>query len=587
MKKQYDSGMISKMFFRLLPVQILLVAIGSLNSIIDGAVASNFIGPQAMAVTGLFVPMDRIFETINIVMLGGSQILCGQFLGRNQVDRTRNIFTVDMIVILAVSMVGALLCLLIPGTLASFVRAEGNLVAGFCDFARGRAFGIPAFMLSSQLTAFLQLEQQEKRTYIGIGVMLVSNCLMDILLVSVFGMGIFGLGLATSISNWLYTIFLMTYYFTDKAIIRFERKGADMKDLPEIVKIGFPGAINQGCQIIRGIVLNALMLKYAGSDGLSAYAAINTFGGIFFAVTAGVSAASRLLISVYTGEEDRTGLLLIVKTALYKGVTLVLASAVLISALSVPLTMIFYRDTASAVYQMTKWGFIIFPYSMPLSCICLVLQSFHQCFKRMRFVSGFAVVDGVVGMCGFALILAPLTGMMGIWYAQVLNGVLTVLMLFIYAAVRNRKWPVTVEKLLVMPDDFGVPEEDRMDLSIHSMAEVVNTSVSISEFCKAHGITGKRALLASLAMEEMAGNVVEHGCNDGKTHHIDVRVVNREDGLLLRLKDDCRPFDPRERAAIFNPEDVTKNIGVRMITGLAKDISYQNMLGLNVLTILI
>ena len=55
--------------------------------------------------------------------------------------------------------------------------------------------------------------------------------------------------------------------------------------------------------------------------------------------------------------------------------------------------------------------------------------------------------------------------------------------------------------------------------------------------------------------------------------------------LILRVRDDCVPFDPEERSRIVDPEDITKNIGIRMIYGLAEQVRYQNMLGLNVLTI--
>ena len=50
-------------------------------------------------------------------------------------------------------------------------------------------------------------------------------------------------------------------------------------------------------------------------------------------------------------------------------------------------------------------------------------------------------------------------------------------------------------------------------------------------------------------------------------------------------KDDCVPFDPESRSKIMDPEDITRNIGIRLIYSAAKDISYQNMLGLNVLTV--
>ena len=87
-------------------------------------------------------------------------------------------------------------------------------------------------------------------------------------------------------------------------------------------------------------------------------------------------------------------------------------------------------------------------------------------------------------------------------------------------------------------------------------------------------------------MEEMAGNVVSHGfTKDDKEHSVDVRVVHKDGDLILRIKDDCVPFDPGERQSIVESDDVLKNIGIRMVFKLAKDIQYQNILGLNVLTI--
>ena len=84
----------------------------------------------------------------------------------------------------------------------------------------------------------------------------------------------------------------------------------------------------------------------------------------------------------------------------------------------------------------------------------------------------------------------------------------------------------------------------------------------------------------------MAGNIVEHGFTDNKKHSIDIRVIYKgENELLLRLRDDCRAFNPKERSELFEPEDITHNIGLRIVSRIAKSMEYQNMLGLNVLTI--
>ena len=83
----------------------------------------------------------------------------------------------------------------------------------------------------------------------------------------------------------------------------------------------------------------------------------------------------------------------------------------------------------------------------------------------------------------------------------------------------------------------------------------------------------------------MAGNVVLHGFVKDKTRHtVDVRVVHKNEDIILCLKDDCVPFDPGVRKTLTDPADPAKNIGIRMVFRLAKDVQYQSILGLNVLT---
>ena len=61
--------------------------------------------------------------------------------------------------------------------------------------------------------------------------------------------------------------------------------------------------------------------------------------------------------------------------------------------------------------------------------------------------------------------------------------------------------------------------------------------------------------------------------------------MDQEEKIVLRIKDDCIPFDPGELANIASPDDPVSNIGIRLAYGLADEVSYQNLLGLNVLTV--
>jgi len=127
-----------------------------------------------------------------------------------------------------------------------------------------------------------------------------------------------------------------------------------------------------------------------------------------------------------------------------------------------------------------------------------------------------------------------------------------------------------------------------MSLSVRSMGDVIRISQKIQAFCLDKGVDARRSCLSGLCMEEMAGNVVTHGFSKDKKHHfVDVQVIYKSGSLILRIKDDCAAFDPATRREIVDPEDITKNIGIRMVYDMAYSVSYQSLLGLNVLTVVI
>ena len=84
----------------------------------------------------------------------------------------------------------------------------------------------------------------------------------------------------------------------------------------------------------------------------------------------------------------------------------------------------------------------------------------------------------------------------------------------------------------------------------------------------------------------MVVNVIDHGfTKDKKDHSVDVRVVCKDDEVILRIKDDCVPFDPEERSLLAKGGDAASNIGIRTVYSIARSTDYQNLFGLNVLTL--
>ena len=142
---------------------------------------------------------------------------------------------------------------------------------------------------------------------------------------------------------------------------------------------------------------------------------------------------------------------------------------------------------------------------------------------------------------------------------------------------------------MLLPKDFGIPEEDRLELSPATIEEVTGLSEKAYTFCIERDISPSNSNKLALCVEEMAGNVIEHGFNDGKPHHMDVRVLVKGDTVILRLRDDCRHFDLREKVKKWtpDPEHPEKYMGIRMVLQMAKDIAYTNTMNTNNLIITI
>lgn len=585
MKIQYDSALIRKEFFRLLPLQILVTMIMSINGIIDGLVASNIIGASAVAVVGLFNPIVKIMDTVSVVIMSGSQILCGKYMGENASNRITGIYTMNLTAVSGVSAVMTLGCMLFPGTIAGGLGANADLMNGLRLYILGIAPGFIPAMISSQLSAFMQLQHKEKRTYFGIVCMAVINAGLDVFFVSGMGWGMFGLGLATSLGNFAFAAVLGILLLLDRQQSYWNLKMLKLSDLKAIFCIGFPGAVAQFCQVLRALMLNYLIVMNIGNDAAAAFGVINVYSGILFAVTSGLSSAVRILVSIYQGEKDRTSLSMVMQIALGWGIALELVSFLVIALFSGVLTGIFYRPTAGALYTMTRFGLIMFAASMIFSGIYLIVSNYHQCFGRIGFVNLLAVMDGAVSVCVLSGLLVPHYGMNGIWYAQLLNGVVTLALILGYSVLKSRCLPKSVDELILLPRDFGVSADDRMSASVRSMDEVEGMSQKAFDFCIRHGMDSRRSMYASLCLEEMAGNIVDHGFRDHRKHSIDIRVIYSEEKLLLRIRDDAVPFDPVAYEKLFSSEDICCNIGLRMVFRIAGKTEYQNMLGLNVLTI--
>ena len=576
----------SKIFFKLLPVQILIVAMGSINSVVDGVIAGRFINAASVGVIGLFFVMVNMINAISSVFLGGSSVLCGRYMGMGDINKTRDIVSLNQTVIVMIGAVLTFICAAFSGLIADLCGASPELRGELKLYIIGFSIGIIPQLLGAQAAAFLQLERQSLRNYIGVAAMIVSNVVFNITFVVVFNLGIFGLALSTSMCNWIYFIILETYYLSPKAQLRYDIKNIYWEKTLELIKIGFPGALLVFCLALREIVLNRVVITYAGQDGLSAKSSLGMVSGFFIALCLGCGAVIRMLASVNVGEEDRDSIKDLIKLSFTKVILMAAAITVIVVMVSGLVVRLFFADTTSNVYHLAHQFFVIYGLSIPLIMVVQIETNYLQAMGQNICVNIFSLIDGLLSVIIPAIILAPILGALGVWLATPIGIVISAIVYPIYAIIYWKRVPRNADEWLLFKDDFGVPDEDRLVLRIKDKDDVSTTSQKAQEFCIDKGFDKKKAYYSALCLEEMTRNVVEHGFSmDAKAHFLEARVVKKGGTIILRIKDDCKSFDPVDMAGHLNSEDITKNIGIRMVMKLASSANYQNLLGLNVLTI--
>ena len=581
-----DYKLLSGLFFRLLPYQVLLIVISAVNGIVDSLYASNVIGKAGMSAIGLFGPMNHFLYAMSIMFVSGSQILYGRYLARDR-QKIHGLFSVNVLISTGLALLTSLLLVLgvVTGATRILIDQEPDL-GMLNDYILGQAIGIPALVLGQQLFAFLSLENQTKRTMTASIVCFAANAVLDLVCIVSLGMGTFGLGLSSSIANWIFLAVMAVWYIRGKSEWKFSLRAARWKDAPAIMRLGYPGTLSRFVEMFRCLIVNFLVIQYVGSVGLSAFAASNSLLAVVWAVPFGMMAVARMLFSISIGEEDRRSLVDTMHIAMTKGMGIMAVIVAGLILLAEPLTQLYYRDASDPVYMMTVMGFRILPLCMLPAVWSLIYASYAQTTEKKPINVILPVVDGMVGVVLFSFLLIPSMQMNGLYIANVLNGVLCFVMILIAAWNSLKRFPRNLEDLLAIPENIGVAEDERIDITVRSVDEVMTISRQVIEFCEEKGIDKKRAFFSGLCMEEIAGNIVTHGFSkDSKKHSVDIRVIHKGDEIILRLRDNCKAFDPATREKVMEADNMGRNVGIRLVYRIAKDVSYQNLLGLNVLTI--
>ena len=249
---------------------------------------------------------------------------------------------------------------------------------------------------------------------------------------------------------------------------------------------------------------------------------------------------------------------------------------------------LFYADPASEAHKLTAMAMRYGSVVLLLQTVYYIFHDYFQAIGRNVILNIMSVLEGIGFMLPLGLLLIPQMGVKGFMITLIISYALLALVGPVYAIFYWKRLPKTLREWATIPADFGAPENECMNASIHSLEEAVSTAEAVSRFCLERGIDERKANCAALALEELCLGIIKERfeTDPKKKHTIELRIIHRGEDIYMRMKDDCKPFNPKERSALVNPQDNSpKSISIRLFMGVVKETEYQLTLGMNVFTV--
>lgn len=587
-----NNGQIISRLFRKSVISIILAAIATMVGIvIDGIVIGRFLGPDSMAAYGLVTPVINLATAFSGILATGAQVICAQHLGAGNVKKARRTFSMCMLITVIISVVMVAAVIVFRNDIAVMLGAHGNsanLLQLTSDYLLGIVFSFPCVLFLFEFNSLMRLDGDANRVIVAVVVMTVLDIAGDLVNALVIHGGMLGMGLTTSLSYFA-ALVIMLLHFTKKDIIfKFSFKGLRLKDMAEIFVTGSSSAVGSASSMLRNLVLNQIMVATVLSGtAVAALGVVNTVFNFTSSTMLGVAMTTAMIAGMILGEQDRTAAEALIKVTVK--VTLIVGAvlSVILLIFADFIAGAFGGADGAQMVSLAARGLRIYALSIILYGLNVAFINYTQGMRRM------IVSDLFCFLVNFPFIVLPALALFGVldadavWWSFIIGEAINFICIVVYAAVIKRGFPYRARDYLFLREPFGVSEDNLLDFSITEPSQVIPASEAVEKFCTEKGASQKESMMLALFVEELSNNIVQFGFADGKRHSVDIRVIKQNDGWILRVRDDCKKFDPTEWVKLHNTEDKTRNIGIRMVCGMAKDVKYLSTLELNNITITI
>lgn len=337
-----------------------LLAITS-ASVIDGLFVGNLVGADALAAVTLLVPWLTLLFALGLVLAIGGSVRAGHLLGQQQRQAAGRLFGAAVLAAaLAVALAGLVITLW-PELLYRALNVPATLRPLVAEY-----LGVMKLALVVQIATMVAYYFVRADGHTGLATRALiagalSNIALNALLVGGLKLGLAGAAWATLLAQ-LVQAWLMARYLRRPGAMRLRFRGWPWQDLRAALANGLSEGINEVSVGVMIWLVNWLMMRAQGADGVAAFSIVNYLMFIGVMTCYGIVDGVHPLVShnLGAGQAQRARQVVKLAAITLAGLGLAMSTLLLLAGHRIPALFLGSGETA-AMAQATTLIAIIWP----------------------------------------------------------------------------------------------------------------------------------------------------------------------------------------------------------------------------------
>lgn len=435
MKDSIDFGSmeIPKLFRKLLIPTVLGMVFSAAFVITDGIFVGKGIGSDALAAVNITAPLFLINTGVGLMFGVGASVVASIHLSQGKVKAARiNVTQAIVVSSLFLALLFGAVCLFAP-QVAVLLGSSERLLPLALEYMY---WFVPFLVFSALLNSgmfFVRLDGSPNYAMVCNAIPAVINIVLDYIFIFIFGWGMMGAALATSLGYIVGAAMILTYLCRKKNVIhlcrvKLSKKSMQLtwRNVKYMCSLGMSAFLCEGaiaCMMFAG---NYVFIHYLGEDGVAAFSIACYFFPIIFMVYNAIGQSAQPILSYNFGTGDGERVRSTFRLALGTAVACGVGFFALTALFSKQIVSLFI-DSSYPAYDIAVSGLPLFASGFIFFAVNIVSIGYFQSVERARPAMLVTVLRGFVFMiiCLFGLPL--LLKVSGIWLAVPLAEVLTFL----------------------------------------------------------------------------------------------------------------------------------------------------------------